>query len=392
MKSFSVVFFLLILFACSSPKKKQAAVETPVSWAVKFADAVMHESDSLIYYLREKPKYEYDYAFLGLAIDQLGSIDQKYSAYNKDYIDYFVQEDGTIHGHKLSDYNIDRVRPGVNMLELYKHTGDEKYKIAIETLVEQMKGQPRTNSNGYWHKKIYPYQMWLDGLYMASPFLAQYAHDFNKPDWYDEVTFQIKEVYKNTVDEQTGLVYHAWDESREMRWCNPETGQSKHFWSRGTGWFMMAMVDVLDFLPEDHPERSDVIEILNNLSAALLKVQDEKTGLWYQVLDMGGKERNYLESSGSAMFIYTFAKGAKKGYLDQKYLDIANTSFDSMIENMVIMDDDGYAVLTNACGAAGLGGNPFREADYDYYVSEKKIDNDQKAVAPLIMAAIELNK
>lgn len=391
MKSLAGIFLLLLFISCSA-SQKQENVDQQKSWAVKFADATIQRSESLIYYLRDKPKYEYDYAFLGSAIDKLGEADPKYSKYMKDYIDYFVQEDGTIHGHKLSDYNIDRIRPGLNMLELHKRTRDQKYKIAIETLVEQMKGQPRTNSGGFWHKKIYPYQMWLDGLYMVSPFLAQYAHDFNKPEWFDVVTFQIEEVYKHTLDEQTGLVYHAWDESREMRWCNPETGQSKHFWSRGTGWFMMAMVDVLDYLPEDHPERPAVIEILNKLSAALLKVQDEKTGLWYQVLDMGGQERNYLESSGTAMFIYTFAKGAKKGYLDKKYLQIAETAFDSMIKNMVKIDDDGFPVLYNACGAAGLGGNPFREADYNYYVSEKKIDNDQKAVAPLIMAAIELNK
>jgi unsaturated rhamnogalacturonyl hydrolase len=356
------------------------------------ADAVMTRYDSLIHYNGNKPKYEYDLAFLGMAIDKLGSIDKKYSDYMKSYIDYFVQDDGTINGHKLSDYNIDRVRPGFNMLELYERTGDEKYKKAIITLVSQMETHPKTNSGGYWHKKIYPYQMWLDGIYMGSPFLARYAKDFNKPEWFDVVTFQITEIYKETKDEKTGLVYHAWDESREQRWCNPETGQSKHFWSRGTGWYMMALVDVLDYLPENHPERARLIEILNNLSDALLKVQDEKTGLWYQVLNMGGSEGNYPEASGTAMIIYTYTKGAKKGYLDKKYLDIAEKAFDSMVENMVKTGDDGLPVLTNTCGACGLGGNPYREADYNYYVTEKKVDNDQKGVAPFILAAIELNK
>jgi unsaturated rhamnogalacturonyl hydrolase len=386
------ILIIALLFSCTPKNKTPEKEQQPVSWAIKFADATITRYDSLVTYLGNKPKYEYDLAFLASAIDRLGTTDQKYSEYAKAYIDYFVQEDGKVNGHKLEDYNIDRVRPGLNMLDLYERTGEEKYKIAIETLVNQMETHPRTNANGFWHKKIYPYQMWLDGLYMASPFLARYARDFNQPKWFDEVTFQIQEVYKQTLDANTGLLYHAWDESREQRWCNPETGQSKHFWSRAAGWYIMALVDVLDYLPENHPERTAVIEILNKFSEALLKVQDEKTSLWYQVLDMGGMERNYLEASGTAMFIYAFAKGAKNGYLDQKYLDIANKAFDSMVEVMVIMGEDGLPILTNTCGACGLGGNPYREADYNYYVTEIQVDNDQKGVAPFILAAIELNK
>lgn len=391
MKILVTLLSFFVLLSCSSSQKKQQK-EKPVSWAIQFADAVMIRNDSLIYYNGNIPKYEYDYAFLGSAIDKLGNINPKYSEYMKSYIDYFVQDDGTINGHKLTDYNIDRVRPGLNMLDLYERTGDEKYKTAIETLALQMENQPRTNSGGFWHKKIYPSQMWLDGLYMASPFLARYAHDFDQPLWFDEVAFQLKEVYRETLDAKTGLVYHAWDESREQRWCNPENGQSKHFWSRATGWYLMALVDVLDYLPENHPDRQELVSILNALSEALLNVRDPKTGLWYQVLDQGEREGNYLEASGTAMFIYTFAKGAKKAYLEKKYLEIAGTAFDSMVENMVKTGDDGLPVLTNTCGACGLGGNPYREADYNYYVTEKQIDNDQKGVAPFILAAIELNK
>ncbi len=390
MKPAIIIFLFFSILNCSTAQNQQETSK-PI-WAMKMADAVMQRSDSLIYYLREKPKYEYDYAFLGSAIDKLGKWDKKYSDYMRAYIDYFVQEDGEINGHKMSNYNIDRVRPGLNMLELYKRTGDEKYKIAVETLVKHMEGQPRTNAGGFWHKKVYPYQMWLDGLYMASPFLARYAHDFNQSKWFDEVAFQLKEVYKRTLDERTGLVYHAWDESKEQRWCNPETGQSKHFWSRATGWYMMALVDVLDYLPENHPDRGTIISILNDLSGALLNVRDPETGLWYQVLDAGGKEGNYLEASGTAMIIYAFAKGAKNGYLDKKYAKIAISAFDSMVENMVKTGEDGLPVLTNTCGACGLGGNPYREGDYEYYINEKQVDNDQKGVAPFILAAIELNK
>lgn len=392
MRNSVLLFLIFTLFACN-PKQKQSKTEIKEEfWSIKFAESVLHEADSLIYYQRQDPKYEYDYAFLADAIYKLRDIDQKYGDYMKNYIDYFLQDDGHIDGYKLSDYNLDRVRPGNNMITLYKEYGDKKYKLGIETLMEQMKGQPRTNAGGFWHKKIYPYQMWLDGLYMACPFLARYAVEFNQPQWFDEATFQIQEVYKRTQDKKTGLVYHAWDESREQRWCVAETGQSKHFWSRATGWYMMAMVDVLEYLPENHKDRSSVISILNKLSEAIMQVQDSETGLWYQVMDRGGEERNYLEASGSAMIIYAYAKAAKNGWLPEKYLKIANQSFDSMMVNLVEVDEDGFVVLKNTCGACGLGGNPYREADYNYYVTEKKVDNDSKGVAPVILAAIELNK
>lgn len=385
------ILFLTILFVVACSDKKAEDTKSP-SWAIRFADATMHRSDSLIYYLRETPKYEYDYAILGDAIYRLRDIDSKYGLYLKNYIDYFLHDDGSIDGYKTSDYNLDRVRPGNSMISLYKDYGDEKYKPGIETLIHQMEGQPRTNSGGFWHKKMYPYQMWLDGLYMAEPFLTRYASLFDQPKWYDETTFQLEEAYKHTLDPISGLVYHAWDESKQERWCNPETGQSKHFWSRGTGWYMMALVDVLGYLPENHPEREKLIKILNDLSAALLRVQDKQTGLWYQVLDMGGSEGNYLEASGSAMIIYALAKGAKMGCLDQKYFETANTCFDSLIKNLVTEGEDGYPNLNNTVGGCGLGGNPYREGDYNYYITEKKVVNDPKGVAPLILAAIELNK
>ncbi|MFC0877871.1 glycoside hydrolase family 105 protein [Saccharicrinis sp. FJH2] len=391
MKIFYLFTILLFAVSCKSNPKATAKSDDTINFALEFADAVMARNDSLIHYNGNRPKYEYDYAFLGSAMNKLGKYDKKYSKYMKDYIDYFVHDDGHIDGYKMSDYNIDRVRPGLNMLELYSKTGDKKYQIAIKTLVEQMKGQPRTNSGGFWHKKRYPYQMWLDGIYMASPFLARYAHDFDKPEWYDEVVFQITEIYRHVKDEKTGLVYHAWDESKQQKWCNPETGQSKHFWSRGTGWYVMAIVDVLDYLPQDHPGREKLIAIIRELSDALLKVRDEQTGLWYQVMDMGGREGNYIEASGSAMITYAYAKGAKNGYLDKEYFDIAKASLESIRKNLVKTDEQGLPVLIQTVGGCGLGGNPYRMADYEYYISERQVDNDQKGIAPVILSAIELS-
>ncbi|MFZ5939809.1 MAG: glycoside hydrolase family 88/105 protein, partial [Bacteroidota bacterium] len=378
---------------CCGNTGNDARSVSPESWATRLADGVMYRADSLVYYLRDKPKYEYDYSFLAYAIGKLGDRDPKYAAYARAYIDYFVKDDGSIGGYKLSDYNIDRVRPGVNILELYKQTGEEKYLKAAQTLRSQMETHPRTQSKGYWHKKVYPWQMWLDGLFMAEPFLAEYATEFDQPQMFDDITFQFRLIYEKTLDPATGLLYHGWDESRQQRWCNTETGQSQNFWGRAMGWYVMAITDVLDFLPEDHPDRPELISILNRTCEALLKVQDPATGLWYQVLDKGGMEGNYLEASGSAMFIYTFAKAAGKGYLPERYMEIASSAFDNMVKTLVKEGEDGYPVLINTCGGAGLGGEPdYRMGDYDYYIHEKRVDNDTKGLAPLILAAIELGK
>ena len=388
-----VFCFLILLFAgCNQSTYKNIIDENP-TWALAMADASISRFDSLIRYNNPtRVKWEYDFAFLGLAIDRLGSIDQKYSKYMQDYIDYFVDSEGNIKSYKKSDYNIDRVNPGKNLIVLYKRTGEEKYKIALETLVSQMESHPKNSMDGFWHKKQYPNQMWLDGIYMGAPFLAQYAREFAKPDWNDIIANQILLIYEKTYDPKTGLLYHAWDESKSERWCNPETGQSKHFWSRAMGWYLMAIVDVLDYFPEKHKDRALIVERFQKACEALLKVRDKESKLWYQVLDKKGATGNYLEASGSAMYIYAFAKGFKNGYLNKKYMDIANESFDGLVKNLVVKGEDGYPVLKNVCGGCGLGGTPYREGDYNYYITEKIVDNDPKGVAPFILASIELNK
>lgn len=392
--SIYIVLLIGLLAACKSNGAQQTeSTQAKELWSVRMANSVMAGNDSLIYYLGyPKAKWEYDFAFLGKAIDRLGDVDEKYSKYMADYIDYFVQEDGTILKYKLSDYNIDRVNPGKNLITLYKRTGEEKYRLAIEQLVQQMSGHPRTEAGGFWHKKVYPYQMWLDGIYMASPFLAQYAKEFNAPQWFDEVCFQIELIYTKTQDETTGLLYHAWDESKQQRWSDPATGHSPHFWSRAMGWYVMAIVDVLDYLPENHPRREALITILNNTCNALLKVRDEQTGLWYQVLNMGGEKGNYIEGSGSAMFTYVFAKGANKGYLPASFKTVANESFDAMIRVLIEEKPDGTLAMKDVCGGCGLGGDPYRDGSFEYYITEKIVVNDSKGVAPFILAAIELER
>jgi len=377
----------LIAVACAT--NKPSASE---KWSVRMANTVMAKADSLIHYVEGRPKWAYDVAFLGMAIDRLGNVDQKYSKYMADWVNWFVKPDGSVTDYRLKEYNLDRIYPGRNVLTLYRNDPRPEYKIALDNFIEQLKTHPKTNSGGYWHKQIYPSQMWLDGIYMASTFMVQYAKEFNAHEWYDVAAGQTKMIFEKTLDPSTGLLRHAWDESRSQKWCEPETGQSKYPWSRAIGWYVMAITDILDYLPADHPDRNDLIGILQKTSDALLKVRDEKSGIWYQVLDQGGREGNYLEGSGSAMYIYVFAKGARLGYLDSKFRKIASDAFDDFIRELVTVDEKGMVTIRNICGGCGLGGNPYRDGSYEYYINEKRFDNDTKGVAPFILSAIELDK
>jgi unsaturated rhamnogalacturonyl hydrolase len=234
--------------------------------------------------------------------------------------------------------------------------------------------------------------MWLDGIYMAGPFLAEYALRFNEPEIFDDVIHQILLIEEHTRDSQTGLLYHAWDESKQQRWCNPETGQSKFFWGRAVGWFVMALVDVLDYLPRDHARRPEVIAALDRAAAAIVKVQDEATGLWYQVLDLPNRPGNYLEASASAMFVYTFARAVGKGYVSHEYVLSARRGYHGLLQNLIKIDSQGWLTLEKVCSVAGLGGDPYRDGSFEYYVSEKTASNDPKGVGPFILASLEMER
>jgi len=381
------IFLLITLLASGAESYGQK-----VKWSVRMANTVLASSDSLIHYVAGNPKWAYDVALLGLAIDRLGNVDPKYSKYLDDWVNYFVHPDGSVTDYAMKEYNLDRIFPGRDIITVYKRNPDPKYKIALDNFIEQLKTQPKTNSGGYWHKSIYPNQMWLDGIFMASTYMAEYANAFNAPQWYDVATSQTKMIYEKTLDPSTGLLMHAWDESRTQKWCDPITGKSHYPWSRAMGWYTMAILDILDYLPQNHPDRKELIKILQSTCDALLKVRDKKSGIWYQVLNQGGREGNYLEGSGSAMYTYVFAKGARLGYLDKKYRKIARSSFNGILKELITVDNQGLVTMHNICGGCGLGGIPYRDGTYEYYVNEKRFDNDTKGVAPFILAAIELNR
>jgi unsaturated rhamnogalacturonyl hydrolase len=356
------------------------------SWATRMADSVLPGYSPLYW------KWHYEHGLFLRAILEVGFAtgNPHYMQFVHDWVDHFVTPKGRIRSYRLSDFSLDQINPG-NLLFHFNHqAGGEQYEQAIELLGRQLRSQPRTKSGGFWHKKVYPYQIWLDGLYMAAPFYAKYARLFEDPAIFDDVTRQIILIEKRTRDPKTGLLYHAWDESRQQKWANPETGCSPNFWGRGMGWYAMALVDVLEVLPAAHPDHPVLVEILGRISHALLRFQDSESGLWYQVVDLPGRPGNYRESSVSAMLAYTFAKAVRKGYLPAEYLPVARRCYHGLLANMVKVDALGRLTLEGTCGAAGLGGAPYRAGSFEYYATEKTITNDFKGVGPFILAALEM--
>ena len=317
--------------------------------------------------------------------------DRKYFDYVEQWADTIINDKGEIHLYKVETYNVDYINPGKILFDLYKETGKEKYKLAMDLLVKQLHNHPRTHEGVFWHKLIYPHQIWLDGLYMADPFLAQYAVTFDQLDWIDDVINQFLVAAKRTYDFKTGLYYHAFDESRKQLWADKITGHSPNFWGRSIGWWYMALVDVLDFIPQNHPKRSELINIIQGLADTLPKYQDTN-GLWYQVLDKPDYKGNYHEASVSSMFMYSYAKAVKKGYLDKKYLAVAEKAYKGIMKDLIVKNTDGTLTLTKCCAVSGLGGNPYRDGSVEYYVNERVRDNDAKATGPFIMGCLYLGK
>ncbi len=388
------LFFIIALFALLSSSYANTKIDY-LSWAKKIADSEMkHNPELWMGDFVKKPKWDYTQGLVAKSMMEIYKVTQekKYFDYVKAFADFFVNENGEILTYKAEDYNIDRVNGGNFLFDMYNFTKEIKYLKAIELLRSQLNTHPRVTEGAFWHKKVYPHQVWLDGLYMGSPFYARYAANFDKKDLFDDVYTQFKICYKYTLDKKTGLNYHGWDESKTQKWANPTTGQSPNFWSRSMGWYMMAMVDVLDYFPMDHPARPEMIKILNRLSVSLLKYQDKKTGMWYQVTNLPKRKGNYLESTGTTMYCYAMAKGANKGYLPKKFKKIAEKTFAGLVKYSTQENEDGTMSITRACSVAGLGGTPYRDGSFEYYINEPVRSDDPKVIGPFILAAIELAK
>jgi unsaturated rhamnogalacturonyl hydrolase len=352
------------------------------------ADSVMQRHPLLA------AKWAYEWGVVLKGIEQVWQKtgQQPYFDYIQRNIDAFVEPDGSIRTYDAGEYNLDQINTGKLLFGLWRETGQERYKQAAFRLRDQLRTHPRTSERGFWHKAIYPHQMWLDGIYMQGPFYAEFARTFDDPAGLDDVAHQITIIEKHTRDPKTGLLYHGWDESKQQAWANPETGCSPHFWGRGLGWYVMAIPDVLDHLPHDHPQRPTIIEIFRAVIAALANVQDPATGLWYQVLDQAQRPGNYLEASASCMFVYGIAKGVRGGYLDAAYRAVAVRGYQGIVEHFVDANEQGGVDLNRICSVAGLGGNPYRDGSFEYYISEKVVTNDYKGVGAFILAGVEIER
>ena len=315
--------------------------------------------------------------------------------YVRDWADTMATENGEVYKYKKSNYNVDHICPARIYFDLHDMFGDQdkRYRRVTRMIREQIDSQPRTKSGEFWHKQVYPHQVWLDGFYMALPFYAEYTKRYAPKEQRDslfaDIVHQFTAGAENTFDPATGLYRHAWDESRSMFWCDSETGLSQHAWGRATGWFAIALVEVLDYLPKQHPGRQALIDQLNYFLEVLPKWADPQTGMWYQVLDCPGREGNYQEATCSIMFVYAFLKGLRMGYIDDSHRDYILGLYPKFIDRFIRENEDGTISMTDCCAVGGLGGKQMRMGDFAYYMSEPIIENDCKGVGPFIWASLE---
>ncbi|MBM1105836.1 glycoside hydrolase family 88 protein [Aurantibacter crassamenti] len=404
--SIAIIILTFAFVSCKQAKKETVTeaeskttevVSKDAKWSERMALSEIYRfPDPTLLDFQKKSRWSYTN---GLVLQAMAKVyeetgDQKIYDYIYDYANRMIKEDGTIETYKISNYNLDMIKSGDIIFWLQQKNPTPRFKMAMDTLHQQLEDQPETSEGGYWHKKRYPHQMWLDGVFMAEPFHAKYALEYLEGDEankvLDKIVLQFDLIEKYAKSSETGLYYHAWDESKEQRWADKETGLSKHFWSRGMGWYGMALVDILDYLPESHPGRERIIGYLNGYAEAIVKYQDEG-GAWWQVLNFPNREGNYLEATGTCMFTYTLAKGANKGYISNDYLAYAKKGFEGIIDQFISIESNGVINLNKCCGVAGLGGDPYRDGTYDYYINEIIRSNDPKGTGPFMMAAKELD-
>lgn len=360
-----------------------------------------------------KPKWSY---VMGIELEAMLDTYLKYGnprvwEYCKEYTDTMINAQGEIRGYQLKDYNLDNIRTGHFVARMYQQKPEQKNLIAMREMMKQLRQQPRTEEDGvFWHKAIYSYQVWLDGIFMGLPFYTMAApillsaKEAGKV--YDDVIQQVKTTYERTFDPQTGLNRHAWDETHEMFWADPQTGLSQHCWGRAQGWYTMALIELLDALPTNYARRQEVVAILQQDLENVVKWQDKESGLWYQVMDAPNREGNYLEATCSSMFAYALLKAYRKGYVaNNAFQDAGIRAYQGILQHFIRVNDDETISLTHCCSVAGLGPglsekvkraapnvkeNRRRDGSYNYYLSEPVRDNDAKGVGPFIWASLEM--
>ena len=338
-------------------------------------------------------KWEYEDGLMLSGVYQifLKTGEQKYLDYIKSNIDAYLDDAGHIDGYHFDEFNLDHINNGKILLDLFAETHDQKYKLAADQLYQQLLAQPRTPEGTFWHKKIYPNQVWLDGLYMGSVFYGRYLAQFKPEIGFEDVAHQFISAYNVTLDAQSGLCYHAYDAKKIQPWANPETGHSPHFWTRSIGWFVMSMVDVLEYIPETDSQRTTILKHLNDLLAALKAVADQKTHLWYQITDEADRPMNYLESSGSLMILTAIAKAIRLNYISKDdWRPFLMTGYDNALKEFISVTNQNNVNVNKIAHVGGLGGPNKRDGSFAYYISEPIVTNDHKGVGPFLLLICEM--
>lgn len=391
MKKISPLIIFLICIGNIAYSQEQDKL-TAGQLAVEMAKTIMQKWPDSLSHQGSVAKWSYDLGvfFEGMANLYKRNHDERYIKYMQHIMDLYVKPNGSLERYSANDYNIDYVKNGRTLLFLYKTTHDEKYLKSARLLRKQLESHPRTAEGGFWHKKVYPHQMWLDGIYMGQPFYAEWTASFGTIKDFDDIANQFILMDKHVRDSKTGLLYHGWDESMTQQWANKSTGNSSSFWGRAMGWYGMALVDVLDYFPKTHAKRQQLEDILVRFAEAIKNVQHQKNGLWYQVLDQKERTGNYPEASASCMFVYTLAKGVQKGYLKKELKTVAIRGFSGIKKQFLEFSKDGFLHLNGTVQVSGLGGKPYRSGTFDYYMSEPVIQDDPKGMGVFILAADQM--
>ena len=393
-------FCALAATSAQAKLRMELSGAAPLQWSRRMADSEMARLDGkLVWKPSGGGKWDYTAGLFTLSLLKLNEQvpNPKYVAFATNAIGSFISANGTIKGYNPAEYQLDALNPGKTVIEIYRLTGEERYAKAAALLAKQLATQPRTPDGGFWHKERYTNQMWLDGLYMGAPFYAEYTKVFGgSPTNYDDVARQFALVKKHLYDTNSGLYFHGWDAKKIQSWANPETGTSSNFWGRAVGWYAMALVDTLDYLPANHPARKDLIGQMQDLAKGIVKWQDPKTGVWWQVMDKGGVKGNYREATASCMFVYALAKAVNEGDISRSHAPAVLKGYRGLLNEFVRTNNSGGLSLIQCCQVAGLGfkstsGGP-RDGSFAYYISEPIVQNDLKGVGPFILAGIEVQK
>lgn len=393
-KNFICNFILSGLLLFSPLSMFAQRVDSNLPWSVRMVESEMIRCPES-WQLDFQPKLKWDYCH-GLELQSMLDVYDRYGNrkiydYALAYADTMVNADGTIKMYKREEYSLDRINSGKFIFRIYEQTKDEKYKKALALMRSQLDEHPRNADGGFWHKKIYPNQVWLDGLYMGQPFYMEYETRFNDKKNYPDIFNQFFNVVKNMRDEKTGLYYHAYDSSKEMFWCDKTTGLSKNFWLRALGWYSMALLDTLTKADNSYqPAYDQLKQVFIDLMESMVKFQDE-SGMWYQVVNMGGREKNYLETSGSAIMAYSMLKGVRLGFLPESFRAYGEKAFHGICDRY-LKEKDGRLSLGGICLVAGLGGPQMRDGTYEYYMSEPVVEDDAKGVGPFLLAYTEIRR